>query len=195
MVPSCAEQTATRGAIRPRPSATSLVPSPQRYTWPKRFSVLIRFAVACHAAARYDRLFRQSGKQILEQHSLLIRLVERLHDHITAGEQPLHVGRNDSLGVSLVGKIGIDGLKLLNKRERFRDAKVFHRVMLTVEVGDVHHIEIHEAEMTNTHPRQKDRKVGAKPAQTRNADTRLVQLSLNIRAVAFHQCVMQLFFG
>ena len=29
----------------------------------------------------------------------------------------------------------------------------------------------------------------------RNADTRLVQLSLNIRAVAFHQCVMQLFFG
>ena len=44
MVPSCAEQTATRGAIRPRPSATSLVPSPQRYTWPKRFSVLIRFA-------------------------------------------------------------------------------------------------------------------------------------------------------
>ena len=44
-------------------------------------------------------------------------------------------------------------------------------------------------------PRQKDRKVGAKPAQTRNADTRLVQLSLNIRAVAFHQCAMQLFFG
>ena len=53
----------------------------------------VRRAVACHAAARYDRLFRQSGKQILEQHSLLIRLVKRLHDHITAGEQPLHVGR------------------------------------------------------------------------------------------------------
>ena len=67
--------------------------------------------------------------------------------------------------------------------------------MLTVEVGDVHHIEIHEDEMTATQPRQKNRKVGAKPAQTRNADTRLVQLSLNIRAVAFHQCVMQLFFG
>ena len=41
--------------------------------------------------------------------------------------------------------------------------------------------------MTDTQPRQKNRKVGAKPAQTRNADTRLVQLSLNIpRAVAFH---------
>ena len=155
----------------------------------------VRRAVARHAAARYDRLFRQSGKQILEQHSLLIRLVERLHDHITAGEQPLHVGRNDPLGVSLVGEIGIDGLKLLNKCERFRNAEVFHRVMLTVEVGDVHHIEIHEDEMTDTQPRQKNRKVGAKPAQTRNADTRLVQLSLNIRAVAFHQCVMQLFFG
>ena len=58
--------------------------------------------------------------------------------------------------------------------------------MLTVEVGDVHHIEIHEDEMPDTQPRQKNRKVGAKPAQTRNADTRLVQLSLNIRAVAFH---------
>ena len=112
-----------------------------------------------------------------------------------AGEQPLHVGRNDPLGVGLVGEIGIDGLKLLDKRERFRDAEVFHRVMLSVEVGDVHHIEIHEDEMTDTQPRQKDRKVGAKPAQTRNADTRLVQLGLNIRAVAFHQCVMQLFFG
>ena len=155
----------------------------------------VRRAVACHAAARYDRLFRQSGEQILEQHSLLIRLVERLHDHITAGEQPLHVGRNNPLGVGLVGEIGIDGLKLLNKRERFRNAEVFHRVMLTVEVGDVHHIEIHEDKMTDTQPRQKNRKVGAKPAQTRNADTRLVQLSLNIRAVAFHQCVMQLFFG
>ena len=40
--------------------------------------------------------------------------------------------------------------------------------------------------MTDTQPRQKNRKVGAKPAQTRNADTRLVQLSLNILAVAFH---------
>lgn len=39
------------------------------------------------------------------------------------------------------------------------------------------------------------RKVGAKPAQARNADTRLVQLSLNIRAVALHQCVMQFVFG
>ena len=67
--------------------------------------------------------FPQSGKQILEQHGLLVRLVERLYDHITAGEQPLHVGRNDPLGVSLVGEIGIDGLKLLDKCERFRDAK------------------------------------------------------------------------
>jgi len=44
IVPSCAEQTATRGAIRPRPSATSLLPSPHRYKWPKRFSVRMRFA-------------------------------------------------------------------------------------------------------------------------------------------------------
>ena len=51
--------------------------------------------------------------------------------------------------------------------------------MLTVEVGDVHHIEIHEDEMTDTQPRQKNGKVGAKSAQTRNADTRLIQLSLN----------------
>ena len=102
----------------------------------------------------------------------------------------------DPLGVGLVGKIGIDGLKLLNKRERFRDAEVFHRVMLTVEVGDVHHIEIHEDEMTDTQPRQKDRQgwsQARRDPQCRRS--RLVQLGLNIRAVAFHQCVMQLFFG
>lgn len=67
--------------------------------------------------------------------------------------------------------------------------------MLTVEVGDIHHIEIHEDEMTDTQSRQKNRKVGAKPAQTRDTDAGVVQLRLNIRAVALHQCVMQLFFG
>ena len=67
--------------------------------------------------------------------------------------------------------------------------------MLTVQVGDIHHIEIYEDEAADTQTRQKNGKVGAQSAQTRNADNSVVQLGLNLRAVALHQRIMQLYFG
>ena len=68
----------------------------------------------------HDRLFRQSGKQILEQHSLLIRLVERFYDDVALRKQPLHVRRDHALSIGLVVQIRIDGLELLDERKRFR---------------------------------------------------------------------------
>ena len=47
-----------------------------------------------------------------------------------------------------VVQIRIDGLELLDERKRFRHAEILHRVVLSVEVGDVHDIEIHKDHMS-----------------------------------------------
>ena len=98
----CAAQTATRGAISPSPSDTSLIPSPQRYRRPNRRADGVGRAEACHAAAGDDRGFRLLFEQRFDQHGFLVGAVERLAYHVAAREQTGGVCRNDALGIRFV---------------------------------------------------------------------------------------------
>jgi len=66
--------------------------------------------------------------------------------------------------------------------------------VLSVEVGDVHDIEIHKDHMSDAETREEHGEIGTESAESCDADGRAVELFLYLRAVSLHERVMQLFF-
>ena len=66
--------------------------------------------------------------------------------------------------------------------------------MLSVEVGDVHDIEIHKDHMSDAETCEEHGEIGTESAESCDADGRAVELFLYLRAVPFDKRIMQLFF-
>ncbi len=146
-----------------------------------------------HAGGGHQGLFRKPLQHAGDQHGLGLRPVEGLADDLVLRQQVRQIFLRHPEGVGPDGAIGGDLSQGVPQGVGLVLSQLARRVLLAVQVAQVHPVEVDQVKMAHPRPGQGDGRVGPQPPQAADRHPSGVESRLELRPVARLQGPAHLF--